>query len=1243
MKRKAVSCLLVLAALVTMIPTIPTMAAENPDNETPSTQTTTETGTQNSVVKYDQASAFTVTIPKSIALSSSKSAEYTVKVHGDVIGNEIITVTPDTSVILSDANGKDPVTGDISQEKTEFSSTEVNARSGGGTATGSILANNLTSGDWSGNFKFVIGTNQIGNGTAITSENLATYGIKTTGDVVIPEYVTDDDNTRHAVTGIGDYAFRDCNEMTSVTIADSVTEIGTGAFVNCSRLSKAAVPNSVRSIGNSTFDGCTSLSSISYNGNEYDLSNIEPAFVENGVSVGSHAFEHSYNEPVYTWSEDNSTCTATKTCSECHDVVTEAADVSTKITDATCTNEGLNTYTATFKNSDFETQTKTSKISAKGHKSVSANNAVAATCTTDGKESDTVCSVCGVTLAIGKTVTKTGHSYGTPTYNWSKDKSTCTATRTCSVCSDEQTETVNATSKVTKAATCTGTGVTTYTAKFTNTAFAAQTSTSSISAVGHKSVSANNAVAATCTTDGKESDTVCSVCGVTLATGKTIEKTGHKYGTPTYNWSKNKSTCTATRTCSVCSDEQTETVNTTSKVTKAATCTGTGVTTYTAKFTNTAFAAQTTTSSISAVGHKSVSANNAVAATCTTDGKESDTVCSVCGVTLATGKTITKTGHSYGTPTYAWSADGKTCTAKRVCTKNSSHVETEKATITNKVKTPATCMVKGTTTYTATFKNTAFKTQTKDIQDIAALGHKYGTPTYTWSKDGKTCVAKRVCANNGTHIETENGTITNKVKTPATCTVKGTRTYTATFKNTAFKTQAKDIQDIAALGHKYGTPTYTWSNDGKTCIAKRVCANEGTHIETENGTITNKVKTPATYTTKGTTTYTATFKNTAFKAQTKDIQNIPVLEKLTGSVVLSATSGTISYPAAGSFTITSNKSNGTLSVKSSNPNVATAALDGNTVTVIPGTTAGSAIITVTSAATTSYKAASANYSVTVKSGTLPITAKAYSGTYDGKAHSASVTSSVSGVTFKYGTAKGTYNLGSMPTYTNAGTYIVYYQATKAGYTTFEGSVKTVIQKKATTTSLSSANGVLYVTTTGDGTITAQSSDPNIIESVTVNDKTITCMPKKYGNAGTATITVTVGETTNYKASSDTYNVSVSNRLITNSSLSFWHPDNKYEFGYLNGSGQYVVDGGSMWHCVSLIPITTSGYYYIVGRTGGAPRSCLYNDASRNSLYQSFESSDGYYTYIPAGKYLGSLLFRDEGFNALDLRFVTFSK
>ena len=395
MKRKAISCLLVLASILTMTPSIPTMAAENQADKTVVNETlanenhadktltdetqsdgtsadglqeTNASGSKAAVVKYDQASSFTVTIPKSIVLDSNKTATYNVKVKGDILGNEIITVVPDATVTLNDANGKDPVTGNIAQEKTEFSSTEVNTNSGN--TTGSVLANDLTSGDWSGNFKFVIGTNQIGNGIVITSENLATYGIKTTGDVVIPEYVTDNDNTRHAVTSISDYAFRDCNEMTSVAIADSVTEIGTGAFVNCSKLSKAAVPNSVRSIGNSVFDGCTSLSSISYNGNEYDLSNIVPAFVENGVSVGSNVFDHTYSEPVYVWSENGQTCTAKRTCVNHPSAVeTEEATISSTIKEAaTCTTKGTTTYTATFKDTTFVTQTKDIQdIAALGH------------------------------------------------------------------------------------------------------------------------------------------------------------------------------------------------------------------------------------------------------------------------------------------------------------------------------------------------------------------------------------------------------------------------------------------------------------------------------------------------------------------------------------------------------------------------------------------------------------------------------------------------------------------------------------------------------------------------------------------------------------------------------------------------------------------------------------------------------------------------------------------------------------
>lgn len=102
-------------------------------------------------------------------------------------------------------------------------------------------------------------------------------------------------------------------------------------------------------------------------------------------------------------------------------------------------------------------------------------------------------------------------------------------------------------------------------------------------------------------------------------------------------------------------------------------------------------------------------------ATCTTAQ-----TCTVCGATITAAL-----GHSYGSPTYTWSADGKTCTAKRVCSNNSSHTETATATITSAVKTAATCTEKGTTRYTATFSASWASTQTKDIQDILETDHSY--------------------------------------------------------------------------------------------------------------------------------------------------------------------------------------------------------------------------------------------------------------------------------------------------------------------------------------------------------------------------------------------------------------------------------------------------------------------------------------------------------------------------------------
>ena len=233
--------------------------------------------------------------------------------------------------------------------------------------------------------------------------------------------------------------------------------------------------------------------------------------------------------------------------------------------------------------------------------------------------------------------------------------------------------------------------------------------------------------------------------------------------------------------------------------------------------------------------------------------------------------------HSWGTPTYTWSADGKTCTASRTCTKDPSHVETEKASVTSKVKTAATCAVKGTTTYTATFTSSVYSKQTKDVQDIPVndSAHSWGTPTYTWSADGKTCTAKRVCATDSTHIQTEKAAITSKVKTAATCTVKGTTTYTATFTNSAFSKQTKDVQDIPLADHNWGDPMYVWtemSADEMICTAKRVCKTNDSHVDIQSGTVTVKVTKMPTCTEKGSAIYTAKFNSSAYTTQTKDVE-----------------------------------------------------------------------------------------------------------------------------------------------------------------------------------------------------------------------------------------------------------------------------------------------------------------------------------------------------------------------------------
>ena len=78
------------------------------------------------------------------------------------------------------------------------------------------------------------------------------------------------------VTSIGDYAFYDSINLTSVTIPASIENIGEGAFEDCLNLTNAVIADGVTNIGDYAFTTCTSLLSVAI-----------PASVTN---IGEYAF-----------------------------------------------------------------------------------------------------------------------------------------------------------------------------------------------------------------------------------------------------------------------------------------------------------------------------------------------------------------------------------------------------------------------------------------------------------------------------------------------------------------------------------------------------------------------------------------------------------------------------------------------------------------------------------------------------------------------------------------------------------------------------------------------------------------------------------------------------------------------------------------------------------------------------------------------------------------------------------------
>ncbi len=254
---------------------------------------------------------------------------------------------------------------------------------------------------------------------------------------------------------------------------------------------------------------------------------------------------------------------------------------------------------------------------------------------------------------------------------------------------------------------------------------------------------------------------ICDICGEPY--GNAL---GHQWEV-TYQWSNGNSRCIAYGTCKNNAQHSDSAEATVTSTYTEPTCSTPDKTTYTATFSASWAETQVRTNS--------------------------------------TGNT-SRDAHKWGDTTYTWSPDYKTCTAKRVCTLNSSHIETEVATASSDTIAEATCIDDGCIIHTATFEASWADTQRK-TEKISAPGHdpeqhEAQAPTCTeigWDAY-ETC--KREGCNYTTYselpIDPNNHDLVHHEAQAATCTEIGWNEY-----DTCTRCEYTAYVELPALGHDY--------------------------------------------------------------------------------------------------------------------------------------------------------------------------------------------------------------------------------------------------------------------------------------------------------------------------------------------------------------------------------------------------------------------------------------------------------
>ena len=208
------------------------------------------------------------------------------------------------------------------------------------------------------------------------------------------------------VTSVGDYAFRSCNNLTSIMISNSVTSIGNSAFFYCTSLTSVTIPDNVTSIENYAFaytglksitipDSVTNIGNYAFAGCK-DLTSI--TIPDSVTSIGNYAFYNcssltSITIPDSVTSIGNSAFVGCKnlTSITIPDSVTSIGESTFKY----CSN--LKTISLSCKSSlkrnDFGEQA--DLVSYTNQHLLTKTAAKAATCTEDGNKEYWTCEHCG--------------------------------------------------------------------------------------------------------------------------------------------------------------------------------------------------------------------------------------------------------------------------------------------------------------------------------------------------------------------------------------------------------------------------------------------------------------------------------------------------------------------------------------------------------------------------------------------------------------------------------------------------------------------------------------------------------------------------------------------------------------------------------------------------------------------------------------------------------------------------------